>query len=756
LVDEYQDTNYSQNQIVFKLAEGSNNTNIFVVGDDDQIIYGFQGAQTDNLEKFLKRYPETKVICLNENNRSTQSVLDLSYEVITQDRTRLENNKEFAQYNISKKLTAKNQKIICSDKKVKLYGFGDPSQENNFIAEEIEKLIVSLSVNEEGEKDLSQIAILTKQNREIENFAELLKAKNIPFQIKSGKSIFELKPSILIYFYIKTLENHELYADKLFGILLAKPFDFELEDYNFLFEQNRLTHRDLLSNIRENISREWKNPDKVNNFFTTFEELRELKAHEPLKNLVVEIINQTGILEYYVNSEINRVENIAGIKRIVDEASSYSNLHKSATLQDFITHLDTAFDDDISICISKDDYIQNAVQLLTLHGAKGREFEYVFLPNLVSKNWEKKRDPNNMDLPIEKATFAGDDELSKKAEQLRLLFVGITRAKHSLFLSYSNSQNNKPLELTEYLASVAERTDILETKNHELKQDDLSFEIVKSLRKSTVNYTETFKDELKARISNFTFSPSTLNSYLNCPRSFLYSYLLQIPVKDRESEAAYYGSAIHKTLETATTQAVKTGNYPDEEEFIEMFIKKLSAQKFETLAQRKVYEVRGEKSLREYYSNLIQTMPDRIHGLEVKLDYVPIEDYFIKGFIDRIEKNNDGTFSLYDYKTGSAKSKSQIADGKDYEHYLNQLRFYKFAFETLHAGEKVSQVGLIYVEDFSNNFYTELCEEDNSIIKEKILNSYREIHDLSFAPTEKSDKSCGYCGYQQLCKLGIL
>ena len=187
---------------------------------------------------------------------------------------------------------------------------------------------------------------------------------------------------------------------------------------------------------------------------------------------------------------------------------------------------------------------------------------------------------------------------AKKAEQLRLLFVGITRAKHSLFLSYSNSQNNKPLELTEYLASVAERSDILETKNHELKQDDLSFEIVKSLRKSAINYTESFKDELKARISNFTFSPSTLNSYSNCPRSFLYSYLLQIPVKDRGSEAAYYGSAIHKTLETATTQAVKTGIYPDEEELIEMFIKKLSAQKFETLAQRKVYEVRGEKILR--------------------------------------------------------------------------------------------------------------------------------------------------------------
>jgi DNA helicase-2/ATP-dependent DNA helicase PcrA len=758
LVDEYQDTNYSQNQIVFKLAEGSKNENIFVVGDDDQIIYGFQGAQTDNLEKFLKKYPKTNVICLNENNRSTQTVLDLSYEVISRDKTRLENNEDFSEYHILKKLTAKNPDIICNDRKTKLYGFTDPSQENNYIVEEIENIISadSMPVNEEGEKDLSQIAILTRWNKEIEHFAELLKSKNIPFQIKSSKSIFELKPSILTYFYIKTLENQELFADKLFGMLLSKPFEFEAEDYNFLLEQNRLNHKDFIFNISSNIGREWKNSEKVNSFITVFNELKELKAHEPLKNLIVEIINRTEILEYYVNSEINKVENISSLKRIIDEASSYANLHKSATLQEFINHLDTAFHDDISICIDKDDYIQNAVQLLTLHGAKGREFEYVFIPNLVSKNWEKRRESNSADLPIEKTTFAGDPDIAKKAEQLRLLFVGITRAKHSLFLSYSNSQNNKPLELTEYLASIAGRNDILETKNFELKQDDLSLEIVKSLRKSAFNNKESFKDELKARIKEFTLSPSTLNSYLNCPRNFLYSSLLQIPVKDKENEKAAYGSAVHKTLEAASTQAIETGNYPDQSAFIEMFNKKLSAQKFETLTKRKEYEDRGTKSLKSYYPILTAIPPERINGLEVKLGYVPVEDYFIKGFIDRIEKNNDGTFSLYDYKTGSAKSKSQIADGKDYEHYLNQLRFYKFAFETLHAGEKVSQVGLIYVEEPDNNFYTELCEEDNSVIKEKILNSYRQIHDLNFAPAEQSEKTCGYCGYPQLCRLDIL
>ena len=312
LIDEYQDTNYSQNQIVFKLAEGSKHENIFVVGDDDQIIYGFQGAQTDNLEKFLKKYPKTKVICLDENNRSTQTILDLSYSVISQDGLRLENNKDFTQYQISKKLTAKNQDIIAKDTKVQIYGFGDIKQENNHIVENIEKLISSpaVPINDDGEIDLSQIAILTRHNYELAEFSELLKAKNIPFQIKSSKSIFELKPSILIYFYLKMLENNELYADKIFGVLLSKPFNFEPSDYNYLLTQNRLNHKDFISNIQTNIDREWTNSNKVRRFIEVYDELKEQKAHATVKSLLITLVNKTGILEYYVSSDINRIENI--------------------------------------------------------------------------------------------------------------------------------------------------------------------------------------------------------------------------------------------------------------------------------------------------------------------------------------------------------------------------------------------------------------------------------------------------------------
>ena len=141
---------------------------------------------------------------------------------------------------------------------------------------------------------------------------------------------------------------------------------------------------------------------------------------------------------------------------------------------------------------------------------------------------------------------------------------------------------------------------------------------------------------------------------------------------------------------------------------------------------------------------------------EFKFDYVLVEDYFIKGFIERVEKNNDGTYSLYDYKTGSAKSKSQIADNKDYEHYLNQLRFYKFAFETLNKGVNVSQVGLIFVEEPEKSYYTKLCKDDNQIIRNKILSAYEGINNLDFEPTDnqaRNAKNCEYCDYKMLCRL---
>ncbi len=756
LVDEYQDTNYSQNQIVFDLAKGADSDNIFVVGDDDQIIYEFQGAKTDTLERFLKLYPQAKVICLNENNRSTQNILDFSYSIISQDKTRLENNPEFKEYNITKKLTAKNPDIIPLNKKIQIHGFKDINQENNFIINKIQSIINSneLPKNKDNEYDLSKIAVLARENAELRNFAGLLEARNIKYQIKESKNIFDIKSSLVLYFYLKALFNPELYSDKLFGLLLSEPFSISYEDYNFLLKQNRLNHRDLITNIKENLTNHnWQDKEKILCFINTFDSLARLKSPLNLRDLIISVINQTGILSYFLNNDLYKSENIYALKKMIDEASGLMKLKKAVWLGSFLEHIDTAFKSNIPINIDKEEYTLNAVQLLTLHGSKGREFEHVFIPNLISKKWENKRVNNSIALPLEKDNKETDEEQKKYSEHLRLLFVGITRSKHDLILTYSDTIDGSPQEMTKYLETAVLNENSAETYNHELSKDEYISELGCLMKSEPVDYSKNFNDELKARTEKFTLSYSSLNSYLNCPREFLYSYILNIPVPDKDSDNASYGSAVHKTLQMYANCSKERNAKPSIEMVIEYFEKTLNAFEFKTKDKRDEYTARGRRCLQKYYRHLADTPIERIYATEFKFDFISYQNKFIKGFIDRIEKNPDLTFELYDYKTGGAKPAVQIADGKDYENYLNQLRFYKFAFELQNPNAQVSRAGLIFVEEPDKNFYINLTDDDNKIIKDKIKYFYDNLEKLNFNPPEPQKRNCKYCDYINLCRL---
>jgi RecB family exonuclease len=335
------------------------------------------------------------------------------------------------------------------------------------------------------------------------------------------------------------------------------------------------------------------------------------------------------------------------------------------------------------------------------------------------------------------------------------LFVGITRAKYDLTISYSNINNGKPVEFTSRLADVLKNNDFFEVTNHEITSKEYSLELVKSYTKKQYDYVGDFKDEIKTRIKDLRLSPSTLNSYLKCPRNFFYTYILKIPVYESDWDKANYGTAIHKTLENAVHNLLSTGSYPDLKGFIEDFNKNLANEEFETEEVRETYRKRGENSLKNYYSHFVETSADRIEKVEYSLDSVPTEYGIITGKIDRVEKNKQGEYCLYDYKTGKSKSKSQIADGKEYENYLNQLRFYKYAFETLNKGTTVSTVGLIFPEDYTGNFYYNPTDMDNDEIESKISETFERIAQMDFEPAEKDQKNCKYCSYKQLCNLNL-
>lgn len=748
LVDEYQDTNFAQNQLVFKLSEGSGSNNVFVVGDDDQIIYGFQGAQSDNLEKFLRYYPDAKVICLENNFRSTQNILDLSYQLISQDESRIEFNPEFSQFGISKKLIAQNEILKELNSKINLCGFCSDIQEKNFIISEIEKIINSANCpRKDDAKDLSEIAILVKQNNIAKELMDVLKAKGIPSQLKKTKNIFEIEASILTIFYLKALLNPEIHSDKLFAIPLCHPFDFNPYDYSFLLKQNRIKSSDFISIIKQNPDYNWKNPDKIKTFIETYDELKEEISKFNLKNLVEQVIQKTGFWKFYNESQIDNEDNLSALNRLIIEAQNFQKTHKSGFLGEFLSHLDISYQNDIDIEISKEEIRKNAVQLMTLHGSKGREFEYVFMPELCAKKWEKYTNPEQLKIPADKTAF------EKESEQLRLLFVGMTRAKHKLYMSFPNTINERPHELTQHIEAISSKNPLIHTQSF-ASEDGFLEETTKSFKALKFDYKEHLGEELKQKIKNITLSPSSIASYEKCPRRFLYNYIYKIPSRELDTKELDYGNAIHKTLEDAADFAIRNQNYKSLAETIIFFEKTIEEMEIENTLVKESLLNRGKKALTEYYPNFLNISPDRIYSAEFSIGSIAIENINLTGKIDKIEKNNDGTYFLFDYKTGKSLGAGKMA----FDKHIDQIRFYKLAFEAKNPDCKVSHVGIIYVEDCERNYIQEVCKEDDILIKEKIFETYSNIQNLKFEPIceKQSTDICKRCNYKLLCKMNVL
>ena len=758
LVDEYQDTNDSQNSIIFNLVDANEEKNIFVVGDDDQIIYGFQGAKLDSIENFLTKYPQTEVICLKENNRSTQSILDFSYEVISQDENRLENNKKFQDKNISKKLTAKNPKIIPLDKKARNLHFGDSLQEMNHIVEEIQNLVNSDSCpkKENGEKDLSQIAIISKKRPELQSYAEMLKGKNIPFQIDEGKSIFSIRSSILLYFYMKALDNYLLSSDKLFGLLLSEPFKLDLEDYNKILHEKQLYKKDEPNDFITLMHKldGWKNPQKIQDFLETFKYLQDFASTNQLRETVVEIVNRTGILEGFYKEEKNRMENLMGIKKIIEEATEFGNLDFTRSLSDFVKYLDDCWTNEIDISTDKNNIIQNAVQLTTYHGSKGREFEYVYLPNLISRNWEDFTMPGEYKLITEEVLDKDEAQSKKDTELLKLLFVGITRAKHALTISFADKEGDRANQLTKYLLNLTNYD--FDSQTFEYNEDDFTAEFFRSLSRDVYDNQVAFKSEIQERVEKLELSPSRMNDYIGCPRKFFYTKILGIDVEDADWDNANFGTVIHKILENAVKYAKEKGEYPTIEEITQEFNKLLDTQRFTSEASKEKFEKVGLAVIEGYYPIFKQTPIHMVEDIEFSFRGVEVNGDLITGKIDRIEKNEDGTYSLFDYKTGYYATENKIALGQEKEGYYNQLCFYKYAFEKF-SGKKVAHTGIIFVEYPNKSVYKELDASDMEYIENKIKETFKNIKELKFEPIrETRDGACKFCAYKQLCRLDLI
>ena len=879
LVDEYQDTNKSQNEIVFNLANHCKN--IFVVGDDDQIIYTFQGASLDTIEKFKTTFG-IEPILLKENRRSTANILKVAEELAnlqddyptfyveknhykgTRENPIKKEQKEEMKSRIfplrfmSKGLEAKNEELISKNKPIQINTYRDEKQERLHIINEIESIINDDKLcpkNKNGEKLLSEIAVLTKTNDEAYEYANKLKEYGIKVQLTGGKNIFEINSVKVLVAYLQFISNPEQYPDKLFKCLLSKPFHIHPKDYKILQSREirdisstlikRMENAIIISDTEQNKS-EKRNESKIladkakiKKFLDDYYKLCEYIEGESVKNAVNQIANTTGILKCYVNLEVNRAENYNAIRILLDEADNYTNTHKQATFKDFVGYINTLIEGGIKVSTDKTEKPMNAIQVSTLHSSKGREFEYVFMPNVCSSKYESNtKDDCQEIVPLPETPIKVLNENLNTIERLKdrsrqvkflnsakLLYVGITRAKHFLSISCAskrswfidkmleNLEKNNRLNLVDikdnselndfdkkndsYEIELNEAIQKIEQLKEYLKDEykeefNCAFEKIKSIKKvleftaspdealfPDYNYDSEFQEYIDTNIPQL-HSVSSINTYIDCPKKYFYQYILHLrPLRmeetdeddiDRDEHYAEWGLIFHHALEHYVLDVVERKEHLPYEILEKYFDEKLN-ELIENPNKNTVEEKKNH--LKECYNILLKTPADNFYEVErsipdEKLDglkYIEIADGIkFTGKIDRIDKNSDGTYSIYDYKTGKAKKESDVAVGRNKESIYNQLAFYKYVLETKY-NKKVSHAGLLFPEDMENNFNVKTLEdkagEDNcktvidkyiEIIKDKISKNHE------FCCKEKCNPNSEYtfCDYKSFCKSKII
>lgn len=755
IIDEYQDTNKAQNELIFHLVDNSDKGNIFVVGDDKQIINASQGARIDNIKKFWEKYSSEigSPIKFIENRRSTQSILEVAKTVETSNSELLDNEIN---------LKAVNQDILAQEKKVRLNIYYDEEQQATDIVKEIAELINSAQcpINKDTkEKDLSQIAILSTSKDELNYYAELLHGRNIPYELKDGKNIFEIKSAIVLYYYLQTLVNPQANSDKLFRLLLLPPFNISPESFTKLYEEDS-KHTNFIDAMNQ-IIKDDNTLEDIKHFINTYNELRTTVLQgETVYRVVSQCAAKTGILDFFFNCETNKLENTQALKRFLDEAYSYSGQYKQVNLEDFVEYLDMLQNENIPLNIEKEDIKSNAIQLTTYQSSKGLEYEYVYMPTLKPKKWESNPKPIiKPAIPLSKEDERDEDTWKsyKLADKMNKMYVGMTRAKHTLRLSYigenGSEGHSKFLKVNEIPKEYLEINSFLEDK-----AEPNIYKWAKSFTVKDYDYNRDFKSCIENELAKINYySPSLINPYIKCPRMFFFDRILKLSSpKMSIPDSLNFGSAIHKACENAVAFAQKEHKFWDSDVFVEEVKKQIDKYPFSTFTQREQYKTIAESSIKDFYENDLSLMDiNTIYNVEKDI-ITEFEGVMFKGLPDRINLI-DGKFRIYDYKTGRAKGEKEICltspDDENlggHEDYYIQMGLYKYFLEKTES-KKVEKTTFIFPQEYKKPTVIEYTEENIKKILEKYRNAIKGIKAQNFEPTP-SKIACSYCPYQNdLC-----
>ncbi len=828
LVDEFQDVNWAQYELIKSLcgipviaseAKQSqtkqgiasspdanraprNDTQLTVVGDDDQSVYAFRGSNVSIIMRFKEDFKNAQEIVLTENYRSAKEILDFAYESIKHNNPdRLEEKLK-----INKKLEAKSG---IKNGQVEHLHFAT-------IDDEVQGVVKKILEIKDLDKDATwdDFALLARANSHVEPFLNAFEAYNVPYEYLASAGLYRQPVVLDSVNFLNTIEN--IHNDKAIYRLLRMPFlDFTQHQKNIKNKNNSIGSK---INQHNNFGAGFKVDDlqkvtagakkKSISYYEALKRAREFFVspvgieiceklisliHAGLKQaryekptaVLYHFLEDSGYLKYLAAEETagNRemIRQIYYIKQFFNLIEKYEKAIPGAHVAGFVDHYNQIIESGDSGKMVQIEDTPDSVNIITVHSAKGLEYKYVFVLNCVEERFPTRKKSNGIELPSEliKETLPSTTFFSNKKvvldrpegdfhyqEERRLFYVACTRAKQKLFLTSADDYGGaRKKKLSRFLVELS-----LGALPLSGGADTKCGGGLEKTKKLILKKTPSEKTGVK---SNFIYNPpkkfsfSQINSYNRCPYQYKLSHVLKIPMKGSASFS--FGNTIHNTLQHFYERIQELNNVkqdtlfgstldkkrssadesngvkvPQMEELLKIYEDKWIADWYDNKKQREEYFIKGKEILKIFYASQKDnwTIPVTLEGFFK----IKVGEYLINGRIDRIDKLADGSLEIIDYKTGKGKEKLSTDDKQ-------QLLIYQIAAQSLpeykNIGE-VSQLTFYYVnDDLRQSFIGK--DKDIEKLKEKLLDTINKIRAGNFEATPEKHL-CSYCEYKEICE----
>lgn len=722
LVDEFQDTNYIQFEMLKLLA--AKNRNLTVCGDDDQSIFRFRGASLANILNFEEVYPDAKKIVLGKNYRSTQDILDSAYQLIKQ------NNPHRLEFK-SKVKKILESSIESEGKGIHLLQFDTLSHEADRVAEIIQEKV------SEGCK-YGDVAILVRRNADADPFLRALNMKEIPFRFSGSRGLYAQEEVKILISFIKALTDFED-SKSLFNLALSETYQTDPYDLtvisNYAHKKNFPLHR-VFREIYEGkcpLEISAATEKKIRKIFDDLLYLVQLGSSQNAGSVLYAFLERTGYLKFLVESGTLQAEiEIKNIRIFFDKIKNFSDISADDSIHSFAQHLDLLQDVGDNPATAEAELEEEAVHVLTVHKAKGLEFPLVFMVSLIADRFPGRLRREKIPIPDEILKESLPEGENYLQEERRLFYVGMTRTKKRLYLTWARDYGLKRMKKVSPF--VLEALDLLKTPDDITRASSLeeikryappvsSPPVIPSVREKDI----------------LTLSYFQVEDYLTCPLKYKYRHIMRIPVLPHHT--LVFGRVLHNTIHFYLKRKMANEKM-SEAELLREYEKRWINEGFLSREHEEMRRKAGERALRLFYKReeRSQHLPS---FLEKNFKWHAEGLKFI-GRWDRIDIQKNGA-AIIDYKATEVKDQKE-ADQKT----RNSLQMDLYALSYV----KTQQVPLIearlYFLESDIVGSAQKSKEDLEQAMDRIKEAEKGIRDQSYEA--KPDwHNCRVCDFRTIC-----